>query len=114
MRGGRLKIATAVLVAIAACGAKGDEPTRFKFTRVRMGVPFNITVYAPDEASANSAADDAYTRIKELNEVFSDYDPRSELSRILREAKPGEPVLISRDLLTVLKRAEAVSKASDG
>ena len=106
--------ATALLIAAAASRAEGDEPTRFEFTRVRMGVPFNITVYAPSEAVANSATDAAYRRIKELNDVFSDYDPRSEVSRLLRDAKPGEPVKISHDLLTVLQRAEAISNASDG
>jgi thiamine biosynthesis lipoprotein len=107
--------ATALLIAAAATpSAVGDEPARFEFTRVRMGVPFNITVYAPGEAVANSAADAAYRRIKDLNDVFSDYDPRSELSRVLREAEPGQPVTISHDLLMVLERSQDFSKASDG
>jgi thiamine biosynthesis lipoprotein len=107
--------ATALLIAAAAThSAIGDEPARFEFTRVRMGVPFNITVYAPGEAVANSAADAAYRRIKELNDVFSDYDPRSEVSRLMREAKPDEPAKVSRDLITVLKRAEEISRTSGG
>jgi thiamine biosynthesis lipoprotein len=79
-----------------------------------MGVPFNITVYASGEAVANTAADAAYRRIKELNTVFSDYDPRSEVSQLTRDAQPGVPVKVSRDLLTVLQRSEEISKASDG
>lgn len=114
MPGGWLVTATALLIAAAAGRASGDEPTRFEFTRVRMGVPFNITVYARDEAAANSAADAAYRRIKELNAVFSDYDPRSEVSRLTGDAQPGMPVKVSRDLLTVLQRSEAISEASDG
>jgi thiamine biosynthesis lipoprotein len=114
MRSGWLGIAAIAFIVAATCRAESAEPTRYEFTRIRMGVPFNITVYAPDEAAANSAADAAYRRIKELNDVFSDYDPRSEISRLLREAEPGKPFPISRDLLTVLERADQVSQASDG
>jgi len=114
MRGGRLVITAAFILAAAASRASGNEPTRFESTRVRMGVPFNITVYAPDEAVANAATDAAYRRIRELNDVFSDYDPRSEVSRLVRDAQPGQPVKVSRDLLSVLQRAEEISNASDG
>ncbi|HEX6986075.1 MAG TPA: FAD:protein FMN transferase, partial [Planctomycetaceae bacterium] len=112
--GGRTGTAAALLVALAAGPAAAGEPERFEFVRVRMGVPFHVTVYAGDEAAANAAADAAFRRVKELNDVFSDYDPRSEASRLAREAVPGKPMPVSRDMRVVLERAERFSELSDG
>lgn len=95
----------------------GDEPPqleRFEFAQIQMGVPFQIALYAPDEAVANEAARAAFRRIKQLNTVMSDYDPDSELMRLCRTSGPGRPVKVSPDLLAVLRRAAEVSHRSGG
>lgn len=104
----------ALLLAALSGTAAAGEPERFEFVRVRMGAPFRITVYAEDEAAANSAADAAYARIKVLNDVFSDYDPRSETRRLTEAIIPGEPQPVSRDLLHLLERSQAYSEMSGG
>lgn len=104
----------ALLLAGLSGSAAAGEPERFEFVRVRMGAPFRITVYAEEEAVANSAADAAYARIKVLNDVFSDYDPRSETRRLTEKIVPGEPRTVSRDLLYLLKRSQAYSEKSGG
>lgn len=112
--GGRTGLVLAIAFGLAASPAVGDELERFEFTRIRMGIPFNITVYADDEAAVNSAADEAYLRIKELNDVFSDYHPQSETNQLVKNAVPGVPVKVSLDLVEVLVRADQISKLSDG
>ena len=79
-----------------------------------MGMPFRLVVYARDEDSANAAAGAAYTRIKQLNGIMSDYEPDSELMQLCRTAGSGQPVKVSRDLQSVLSRALALSKKSAG
>lgn len=87
---------------------------RFKFEQPHMGVSFGITLYAPDIATANKAANAAYKRIAELNRIMSDYDPNSELMRLCRDSGPGKPVQVSRDLLSVLQHSIALSRKTDG
>jgi FAD:protein FMN transferase len=113
-RGGRIATAAALLVAITAVAAGAADPARIDYVRVRMGMPFRISVYSDDEAAANAAADAAFRRVKELNDTFSDYDPRSETSRLVKAAVPGKAMPVSRDMLTVLQRAEGFSEQSAG
>ena len=61
-----------------------------------------------------AGADTVKARIRELNGVMSDYEPDSELMRLCRTAGQGMRVPVSRDLLTVLSRAQALSELSDG
>ncbi len=88
--------------------------TRFEYQQVRMATPFRIALYAADEASANAAADEAFGRIKQLNDLFSDYDAESELSRLCRLSGPGKPVGVSPELFEILTRATSLSKQSNG
>lgn len=105
----------AVAVGLCLAGADGAEPLeRHEFTQVRMGVPVTITVYAPSEEVANTAASAAYARLRDLNLMLSDYDPESELMKLCRDSGPGKPIPVSRELFDVLKKAQAVSERSHG
>jgi thiamine biosynthesis lipoprotein len=79
-----------------------------------MGAPFRISVYSDDEAAANAAAEAAYRRIKALNDVFSDYDERSEARRLTAAVVPGEPKPVSRDMLHLLRESQKYSELSGG
>ncbi len=87
--------------------------TRYSFTEPRMGTTFKIIVYAPDEATAKTAAGAAFTRVAELDGIMSDYKPASELMKLCAKAG-GDPVKVSDDLWTVLERAQEVARRSDG
>lgn len=104
-----------VVLAWLAVGQTPDRPLeRFEFTQIQMGMPFHVAFYAADEASANAAAEAVYARIRQLNGIMSDYEPESELMRLCRTAGQGQAVPVGRDLLAVLSRAQALSRASDG
>jgi thiamine biosynthesis lipoprotein len=79
-----------------------------------MGVAWKIALYAPTQAAANSAAKAAFARVGELNRIFSDYEPDSELMRLCRMSGPGKPVKVSRDLFEVLSRSQQISEESRG
>jgi len=70
-------------------------------------------VYAPDRAAAERACATAFERIAALDSIMSDYRRDSELMRLCARAG-GPPVRVSPDLFTVLRRAEEVSRQSDG
>src|SRR5947209_20450463 len=91
----------------------GQSLERFTFTEPHMGTTARIVLYAPDAATAKTAADAAFARIAELNKILSDYDPDSELMRLCKHAG-GEPVAVSVDLFRVLAEAERFAKLSDG
>ncbi|MBK9385738.1 MAG: FAD:protein FMN transferase [Planctomycetes bacterium] len=106
-------------------GACGQTPTsadgapaehaerRFEFERVLMGVPFRIVAYGADAEAVARAARAAFARVKELNLVFSDYDPDSELRRLVAEA-PSQPKKISADLARVLLLSRRLWEQSGG
>ncbi|MGQ0633478.1 MAG: FAD:protein FMN transferase [Planctomycetaceae bacterium] len=106
------------LIWCAACFAAGEAPNqpleRFEFTQIQMGMPFRIALYSPDREAANGAAGAAYARIRQLNAILSDYEPESELMRLCRTAGQGMAIPVSRDLLAVLVRAQALSRLSGG
>jgi thiamine biosynthesis lipoprotein len=103
-----------VAAGSAASGASPDAAERYEFTQLRMGSQFKLALYAPDEASANRAAQAAFDRIEELNGIFSDYDTESEAMRLCRASRAGEPVQVSAELLHVLLHAQTWAERSGG
>jgi len=109
----RALVALLSLLATALASAE-SELQKFIFEKAEMGLPFRISLYAADEATARAGADAAFARIGELNSVLSDYDSGSEISRLSRSAGKGRPVPVSTDLWTVLVRAQIVAERSEG
>ena len=79
-----------------------------------MGVPFRIVLYAPDKPTADQAARAAFGRITQLNDILSDYDTDSELSRLSQTAGSVRAVQVSADLWFVLKRAQELAQRTGG
>jgi len=87
---------------------------RFEFMQPQMGLPFRIVVYAADQPSADAAARAAFARISQLNDILSDYDTDSELSRLSRTAGEGRAVPVSTDLWFALERSQAMAARTGG
>src|SRR6266704_2952023 len=87
---------------------------RFEYQQPQMGVPFRIVLYAPDPTATSSAAAASFQRIKQLNDIMSDYDADSELSRLSRTSGQGREVPLSQDLWFVLQHAQALAERSGG
>jgi FAD:protein FMN transferase len=98
-----------------SCATPGvAELRRFEFSRPEMGLPFRMVLYAPDQASAEAAAHAAFARVRELNDIFTDYDSDSELSQLSRTSGEGRAVRVSADMWVVLSRAQALAERTDG
>ena len=104
---------TCLLGLIAASAAFHPSLRRFEYSQLAMGVRARIVVYARDQQSAERACKAAFERIAYLEDVMSDYRPESELMRLCAKAG-GPPVKASKELLTVLVRAQELSRLSDG
>ncbi len=78
-----------------------------------MGIDARMVVYAPDRARAERACTAAFKRIAELDSIMSDYRPTSELMQLCAKSG-GSAVPVSADLFKVLRRAEEISRKSNG
>ena len=104
-----------LVLLVGSCATpRVQELRRFEFSRPEMGLPFRIVLYAPDQAMAEAAALAAFSRVRELNDIFTDYDSDSELSRLSQSSGRGESFAVSMDLWKVLSRALALAERTDG
>jgi FAD:protein FMN transferase len=108
-------LAAAAALFLPVASSLADEALqKFVYEKAEMGLPFRISLYAKDEATAKAAAEAAYDRIAVLNSILSDYDSDSELSRLSRTSGQGKAVPVSSDLWRVLVRAQEFAAMSDG
>src|SRR2546426_2153198 len=107
--------AVPALLFFQSCSTRsGFGLQRYEFSEPQMGVPFRIVLYAPNKETANASARAAFDRIKQLNDILSDYDDDTELSRLSRSSGPGRAVKVSDDLWRVLIKAREISEQSNG
>lgn len=86
--------------------------SRFEYTHQQMGTQIRLVLYDSDKEKADSVSVLAFQRIDELNTILSDYLVNSELN-LLCVKKPGT-YEVSDDLYRVLKKADSVSKLTEG
>ncbi len=106
-----------LLSATTSCvSTRKATPTlaRYEYQQPQMGMPFRIVLYAPDQAIAKAAADAAFQRIQQLNDIMTDYDSESELERLSHTSGEGRDVPVSEDLWRVLERAQLLAERSGG
>ncbi|MGQ9879421.1 MAG: FAD:protein FMN transferase [Armatimonadota bacterium] len=106
-------LALFLVIAIGASWARTARLHRYQYSQMLMGVQVTITLYAPDKNSAERACIAAFNRIAELEQMMSDYRVDSELMRLCAQSG-GPPVRVSEDLYFVLKRAQQLSRRTDG
>lgn len=110
----RLAVVWLLGVGISATPPGKAELNRFEFARLEMAAPVRIVLYATDAEAANGGAEAAFSEIRRLNGVMSDYDPQSELRRLCDTAGEGRDVPVSEDLWRVLHHAQGLAARSEG
>lgn len=86
---------------------------RFDFSGPGMFTTFRISCYAENREQAEKAVEACFQRIAELNQIFTDYDPTSELMRLCApEAR--HPVQVSPALYDLLDRSVHLGQVTDG
>jgi thiamine biosynthesis lipoprotein len=111
----RISSLLAALMLLSACrSTPPPHPLqRFELSHPAMGTLITITLYASDAPAAKAAAAAAFQRIDALEDIMSDYQADSELMRLCDQPF-GTPVPVGQDLFDVLRRAQEMSKLSDG
>ncbi len=105
------------LIVILICTssiAPAQSQDRFQFAEPHLGTIVEITLYAPEETVANDAAKAAFGRIKELDQIFSDYKTDSETMRLCETAGSGHAVKVSPELFQVIRQSLEISEKSNG
>ncbi len=74
-----------------------------------MGTLARLVVYAAGASEARAAFERGFDRIRQLDELLSDYKPESEVSRL-----STTPTRVSPELWTVLTHAQSVAARSQG
>jgi len=118
-----LAVAAAAL-GCAACGDGRADPgptgdvasatVRVAETRPLMGVAWTITVQASDRDGGERAIAAGFAEAARLEQILSDYDATSELSRLSASAPTPGPVPVGEDLWNVLTRADELHGLTDG
>jgi thiamine biosynthesis lipoprotein len=96
-------------------GAQAANPLlkRFEYSLPRMGTMFHVELYSASSVQASKAAEAAFARAEELEQIMSDYRADSELMRLSREGATAQ-FPVSSDLYDVLAKSLWVSELSHG
>ncbi|WP_166647082.1 FAD:protein FMN transferase [Prosthecobacter fusiformis] len=78
-----------------------------------MATTFRISCYTDDRAKAEKAADACFARIAVLNQIFTDYDPTSELMRLCAP-DATYPMAVSTPMRDLLDRSIEFARITDG
>ncbi|MFX0557993.1 FAD:protein FMN transferase [Maribacter sp. CXY002] len=98
---------------ILLISAVGISQQTYNRTQKLMGSRFDLTVVAKDSAQANAFIDIAVGEIKRIEQLISSWDPNSQTSKI--NANAGiTPVIVDSELFDLIKRAQGISKLTDG
>jgi thiamine biosynthesis lipoprotein len=105
-----------VLLSVQARLASAQPALRFEFTETHMGSPVHIVLYTTDAQTAKNSAVKAFARVAELDQIFSDYNPESELMKLVDRfaEKDQDPVAVSPDLFDIFKKSRTISEATGG
>jgi thiamine biosynthesis lipoprotein len=95
------------------CARSGAALSRFEYRQLHMGVQARLVVYAENPPKSEDACRDAYARVAQFEDIFSDYRPGSEAMRLSAKSG-GPPVQVSPELFEVLAYAVELSRKSDG
>lgn len=102
-----------IVTASTGFAAAKARPQRFDFSLPRMGTIFRIEMYAASDMEASRAAEAAFDRAEQLEQIMSDYRADSELARLMRGGSAA-PFPVSRDLYNVLAKSLWISELSRG
>ena len=100
---------------LTGCQTVPDDSTwqRFEYVNPKMGTKFRLKFFAPNQATAERVARLAYARVEELNAIFSDYSPSSELNHLCAKTH-DKPVPVSGDLFNIIEQSQQLARETGG
>lgn len=98
--------------ALLAYALSVPASQRFDFTERHMGVEVRVRLYAPDEATARSAARAAFDRVRAWDEALSDWHEDSDAMRLPHHA--GDATIVDGRLAQALDASVLAREATGG
>ena len=110
-----ISLALGLVLSVLAQDLSARDPQlkRYEYSLPRMGTIFRIELYSSDDATAARAAEAAFARAEELEQIMSDYRQDSELMSLAREGASA-PFPVSNELFDVLAKSIRISELSRG
>ena len=90
------------------------ELKKYVFTKILMGGEWTITVYSAEKKLAEDVTKKAFDRVKQINDIFSNYKDTSEVTLLAKTYKPGKPAHVSRELFNLTFLSHQFSQQTDG
>ncbi len=113
-----LSLLFVLLSALLVAGCSEPQPEVLTLSGPTMGTQYHISWINPEQdvTPADALRDMVNSRLKQLNAVFSTYDPESELSILNKKSAQltGRWIPVSPELMSVLKDAAFVNGFSLG
>ena len=107
-------ICSIFLSCIFTLATDAQDLERYQFRSNHMGSQFTIILYSDSEEKAALVSQGAFNLIEEINQVMSDYLPKSELNRLSATSGTNREVKVSESLYRILKTSKEISKQTEG
>ncbi len=106
----RLWLASAFWVPVSGRAA---EPLRIESSLDAMGTTFTVVAYGENRVQLETAVDLAFEEVRRIDDLLSNYKPRSEWSQVNRDAA-NRAVRVSPELFDFLETCMQYSRQSGG
>ena len=107
------RMACLVAASLTAGLLEAAAAEAVRVTQFQMGMIVHITAWADDPQAGRHACGAAFQRMRELNRVFSDYEPDTELKRLCAAAGKG-PVPVGPEMMEVLLFSRDLAERTGG
>jgi thiamine biosynthesis lipoprotein len=98
---------------MAAGSSDAQSPSPIHQQRYAMGTMFDIVAYHAPREEGERAVARALDEVVRLDQVLSDFEPETDLSRLVREGR-GKAVTVDRSLYEVIEQSLTFSRHSGG
>jgi thiamine biosynthesis lipoprotein len=102
-----------LLAAAAVPVASAPAVLRFEESLDAMGTTYSVVTYGQDRFKMQAAVELAFDEVRRLDELLSNYRPKSEWSEVNRTAS-DRPVQVSKELFDLLAACVRYSEATEG
>lgn len=91
-----------------------DEASLLSVSQPHMGTIVRIVADCEDAGQFQKVTNQAFDRIREIEQICSDYRSDSEVLQLSAKSPTSDPISVSNDLWNVLNQAHHVNRASNG
>ena len=91
-----------------------EAQIRYETEAQKLGTQFKLIYYCQDANAGDQLAQEAWALVDELNMIFSDYEPTSEITQLSKSAGTSKWIPVSDPLWEVLQMSHDLSVRSEG